>query len=48
MSQIATFYAGSMSEAREIGLGPVASRVVGLDLVVIGSNAPEAMLRRQR
>jgi len=45
MAQIATFYAGAMSEAREIELGPVATRVGGLDLVVIGSNDPQAMLR---
>ena len=32
--QIATFYAGAMSEAREIELGPVADRVGGLDLVL--------------
>ena len=45
MAQIATFYAGAMSEAREIELAPVAARVGGLDLVVIGSNDPDAMLR---
>jgi adenosine kinase len=45
MAQIATFYAGAMSEARAIELGPVARRVGGLDLVVIGPNDPEAMLR---
>ena len=45
MAQIATFYAGAMSEDREIELAPVAARVGGLDLVVIGSNDPEAMLR---
>jgi adenosine kinase len=45
MAQIATFYAGAMSEARDIELGPVATRVGGLDLVVISSNDPEAMLR---
>jgi adenosine kinase len=45
MAQIASFYAGAMSEAREIELGPVAARVGGLDLVVISSNDPEAMLR---
>jgi len=44
-AQIATFYAGAMSEAREIELGPVAERVGGLDLVVISSNDPEGMLR---
>jgi adenosine kinase len=45
MAQIATFYAGAMSEARQIELGPVAARVGGLDLAVISSNDPEAMLR---
>jgi adenosine kinase len=45
MAQIATFYAGAMSEAREIELGPIAARVGGLDLAVISSNDPEAMLR---
>jgi len=45
MAQIATFYAGAMSEAREIELGPIALRVGGLDLAVISSNDPEAMLR---
>jgi adenosine kinase len=45
MAQIASFYAGAMSEAREIELGPVAARVGGLDLVVVSSNDPDAMLR---
>lgn len=45
MAQIATFYAGAMSEAREIELGPIAQRVGALDLVVISPNDPEAMLR---
>ncbi|XVQ13620.1 carbohydrate kinase family protein [Spirillospora sp. CA-255316] len=44
-NQIATFYAGAMSEARLIELGPVAERVGGLDLVVISPNDPEAMVR---
>jgi len=44
-NQIATFYAGAMSEARSIELGPVAERVGGLDLVLISPNDPEAMLR---
>jgi adenosine kinase len=43
--QIASFYAGAMSEAREIELGPIADRVGGLDLVLIGANDPEAMAR---
>ncbi|MCA1783674.1 MAG: carbohydrate kinase family protein [Dermatophilaceae bacterium] len=45
MAQMATFYAGAMAEAREIELGPVARRVGGLDLVLIGADDPEAMLR---
>ncbi len=44
-AQIATFYAGAMSEAREIELQPVAQRVGGLDLVLVGPNDPQAMLR---
>jgi adenosine kinase len=34
-----------MSEARNIELRPVAERVGGLDLVLIGANDPEAMIR---
>jgi adenosine kinase len=45
MAQLASFYAGAMSEAREIELAPIATRVGGLDLVVVGPNDPEAMLR---
>lgn len=45
MAQIATFYAGAMSEARDIELGPVADRVGGLDLVLVGPDDPEAMRR---
>ncbi|MGI5214024.1 carbohydrate kinase family protein [Plantactinospora sp. CA-290183] len=45
MCQIASFYAGAMSEARNIELAPVADRVGGLDLVVVGANDPAAMLR---
>lgn len=44
-AQIATFYAGAMSEARDIELKPIADRIGGLDLVVISPNDPEAMLR---
>jgi sugar/nucleoside kinase (ribokinase family) len=44
-NQIASFYAGAMSEARGIELAPVAERVGGLDLVVVSPNDPEAMLR---
>jgi adenosine kinase len=43
MRQIASFYAGAMSRAREIDLAPLVDR--GLDLVLIGANDPAAMLR---
>jgi adenosine kinase len=44
-NQIASFYAGAMSEARHIELQPTAERLGGLDLVLIGANDPEAMRR---
>jgi adenosine kinase len=44
MAQIATFYAGAMSEARMIELGPIHERW-GLDLVLVGADDPDAMLR---
>ena len=45
MAQIASFYAGAMSEAREIELRPIVDRLEGVDLVHIGPNDPEGMLR---
>jgi adenosine kinase len=45
MAQMATFYAGAMSEARMIEIKPVADRVGGLDYVLIGADDPTAMLR---
>ncbi len=48
MSQLASFYPGAMSEAREIELRPIAERVGGLDLVVISPNDPAAMIRHTR
>lgn len=45
LNQVATFYAGAMSEAREIELGAVATRLGGLDLVLVSANDPTAMLR---
>ena len=44
-NQIASFYPGAMTEARDIELQPVADRVGGLDLVVVGANDPDAMVR---
>ena len=45
MAQIATFYAGAMSEAREIEIDPVARRIGGLDMVMVGPSDPEGMRR---
>jgi adenosine kinase len=45
MCQIASFYAGAMSEARQIELAPIAEKVGGLDLVLISPDDPDAMLR---
>jgi adenosine kinase len=48
-AQIASFYAGAMSEAREIDLTEIAARAGGdFDLVVVAPNDPEAMLRHTR
>jgi adenosine kinase len=41
LNQIASFYPGAMSEAREIELGPIRP----LDLVVVSPNDPVAMVR---
>ncbi|MGH3498183.1 MAG: carbohydrate kinase family protein [Nocardioidaceae bacterium] len=45
MAQIASFYAGAMTEARGIELSPIADRVGTVDMVVISPNDPDAMLR---
>ncbi len=44
MAQIASFYPGAMSEARNIKLADVVSAVGEPDLVVIGANDPDAMV----
>ncbi|MDO8307151.1 MAG: carbohydrate kinase family protein [Actinomycetota bacterium] len=44
-NQIASFYPGAMSEARNIELRPVVDQVGKADVVLIGANDPEAMLR---
>jgi adenosine kinase len=44
-NQIASFYAGAMSEARDIELKPIVDRLGGTDLVVVGPNDPAGMLR---
>jgi adenosine kinase len=45
MCQIASFYAGAMSEARNIELTPIADRLGGVDLVLVSADDPEAMVR---
>jgi adenosine kinase len=45
LNQVASFYAGAMSEARVIELAPVEARLGGLDLVIVSPNDPTAMLR---
>ncbi|NKS32067.1 carbohydrate kinase family protein [Rhodococcus hoagii] len=45
MAQIASFYPGAMSEAREIEIAAVAKASGDLDLVLVGANDPAAMLR---
>ncbi len=44
-AQIASFYPGAMSEAREIELKPIVDRVGEPDYVLVGPDDPEAMLR---
>lgn len=44
-NQIASFYAGAMTEARNIELAPLVERLGGADLVLVGPNDPAAMLR---
>jgi adenosine kinase len=43
MCQIASFYAGAMSDSRLIDLGPIVE-ATGADLVVIGADDPDGML----
>ena len=47
-NQIASFYAGAMAEARNIELQPIADRLGGLDLVLIGADDPDAMIRHSQ
>ncbi|NKQ23659.1 carbohydrate kinase family protein [Streptomyces galbus] len=47
-NQIATFYAGAMTEARTIALEDVLGRAGTPDLVLVAPDDPEAMLRHTR
>lgn len=44
-NQIASFYPGAMSEARNIELKPIIDAIGNADVVLIGANDPQAMLR---
>jgi adenosine kinase len=45
LNQIASFFPGAMSEARNIELAPIMEKVGRLDMMVISPDDPEAMLR---
>ena len=45
LNQIASFFPGAMSEARDIELQPIMDKTGTLDLLVISPDDPEAMLR---
>ena len=45
LNQIASFFPGAMSEARNIELKPIIDKVGKLDILVISPDDPEAMLR---
>ncbi|MER7395025.1 carbohydrate kinase family protein [Streptomyces sp. NPDC000151] len=47
-NQLASFYAGAMAEAADIDLAAVLGPRGGADLVLIGADAPAAMLRHTR
>ncbi|GAA1163711.1 carbohydrate kinase family protein [Kribbella jejuensis] len=44
-NQIASFYTGAMAEARELDLGAIHRAAGGVDLVLIGADDPDAMLK---
>ncbi len=45
LNQIASFFPGAMSEARELDIEVIAEREGGIDLFLIGPDDPEAMIR---
>lgn len=48
MAQIASFYPGAMSQAREISIGALAESHGPVEMVLVGANDPDAMLRHTR
>lgn len=45
LNQIASFYPGAMSESRDIKIEEIHDRIGGFDLVLIGPDDPQGMLR---
>jgi len=45
LNQIASFFPGAMSEARELDIQVIAEREGGIDLFLIGPDDPDAMIR---
>jgi adenosine kinase len=44
-NQIASFYTGAMAEARELDLAAIHASTGGIDLVLVGADDPEGMLK---
>ena len=44
-NQIASFYTGAMAQARELDLGAIHAAAGGIDLVLIGADDPDGMLK---
>ena len=44
-NQIASFYTGAMAESREIDLGAIHTAIGGIDLVLVGADDPDGMLK---
>ncbi|GAA0959212.1 carbohydrate kinase family protein [Kribbella koreensis] len=47
-NQIASFYTGAMAESREIDLAAIHAATGGVDLVLIGADDPDGMLRHTK
>jgi adenosine kinase len=47
-NQIASFYTGAMAESREIDLADIHAKTGGIDLVLIGADDPDGMLKHTR
>ena len=47
-NQIASFYTGAMAEARELDLAAIHAATGGIDLVLVGADDPDGMLRHTK